>query len=114
MFEFLDELIGRQQVDRTLSEAIDESWLAREDIRAAQEEILGVLEQLLVRAQDAGGIRGDVGATDVLMLFKGACVAASHIGQGDPSAIDRQIDLIRASLTSNPAQTPLRGRAPTL
>jgi AcrR family transcriptional regulator len=113
LFEFLQEMVGRQQLNRTIAESIDESWLARDDIRAVQEEMLGVLEQLVVRAQASGGIRGDIGATDVLMLFKGACVAATHIGQGDPHAIDRQIDLIRASLTSNPAQTPLRGRAPT-
>jgi AcrR family transcriptional regulator len=114
LFEFLEELIGRQQLNRTVAEAIDDSWLARDDIRAAQEEILGVLAELLLRAQRDGRVRADVGATDVLMLFKGACVAASHIGQSDPSAIDRQLDLIRASLTSNPAQTPLRGHAPTL
>lgn len=114
VFEFLQEMVGRQQLNRTVAEAIDESWLARDDIRAVQEEMLGVLEQLVVRAQESGGIRGDIGATDVLMLFKGACVAATHIGQDDPHAIDRQMDLIRASLTSNPAQTPLRGHAPTL
>jgi hypothetical protein len=59
-------------------------------------------------------VRADIGATDVLMLFKGACVAASHFGQGEPAVVDRHLDLIRASLTSNPTQTPLRGRAPTL
>jgi AcrR family transcriptional regulator len=114
VFEFLEEMVGRQQLNRDVADAIDESWLARDDIRAAQEELVGTLEQLLARAQESGGVRPDIGATDVLMLFKGACVAASHFGQSDPGMIDRQLDLIKASLTSSPDQTPLRGRAPTL
>jgi AcrR family transcriptional regulator len=114
LFEFLNEMVGRQQLNRDVAEALDESWLARDDIRAAHEQIVGVLEALLSRAQQRGGVRADVGATDILMLFKGACAAAPHFGQGDPSVIDRHLDLIRASLTSSPAQTPLRGCAPKL
>ena len=114
LFEFLAELAGRQQLNRDVAEALDESWLAREDIRGAHQEILVVLEQLLTRAQESGRVRRDVEATDVIMLFKGACVAASHFGQNDPTMIDRHLDLIQASLLSSPDQTPLRGRAPTL
>lgn len=114
LFEFMEGMVGRQQLNRPLAEALDESWLARDDIRAAHGEVLGVLEKLLTRAQTDGGVRPDIGATDVLMLFKGACVAASHFGQGDPAVIERHLDLIRASLTSSPGQTPLRGQAPTL
>jgi AcrR family transcriptional regulator len=114
VFEFLEDMIGRRQLNRDVAEALDESWLAREDIRTAQEEILGVLGELLARGQAAGGVRSDVGATDVLMLFKGACVAASQFGQGDPAMLERHLDLIKASLVARPDQAPLRGRAPTL
>jgi AcrR family transcriptional regulator len=114
VFEFLEDMVGRQQLNRDIAEAIDESWLARDDIRAAQEELVGVLGRLLARAQESGGVRPDIGATDVLMLFKGACVAATHFGQGDPTVIDRHLDLIRASITARADQAPLRGQAPTL
>ncbi len=114
IFEFLREMVGRQQLNRALAEAIDESWLARGEIRAAHEAVLGVLERLLARAQGTGEVRRDVGATDVLMLFKGACVAATTFGADDPTVLDRHLDLIRASLTADPGHTPLRGKAPTL
>ena len=48
------------------------------------------------------------------MLFKGACVAATAFGHGDPAIIDRHLDLIRASLVSNAQSIPLRGQTPTL
>ena len=114
LFEFLGEMVGRQQLDRALFEALDDAWLAREDIRAAHAEIFGVLDRLLVRAQEAGAVRPDVGAMDVLMLFKGACVAATTFAHSDPGIIDRHLDLIRASIAGNAQATQLRGRAPTL
>src|SRR5579884_2071595 len=60
LFEFLAELAGRQQLNRDVAEALDESWLAREDIRSAHQEILAVLAQLLSRAQETGRVRRDV------------------------------------------------------
>jgi AcrR family transcriptional regulator len=114
LFEFVGELVGRQQVDRALFEALEESWLARDEIRNAHAQIVAVLDGLLQRAQECGAIRRDVGAMDVLMMFKGACVAATAFGHGDPAVIDRHLDLIRASLVSAAQATPLRGRTPTL
>jgi AcrR family transcriptional regulator len=114
LFEFVAEMVGRQQLDRALFEALDETWLCREEIRAAHADIVAVLDRLLVRAQEAGAIRPDIGAMDVLMLFKGACVAAATFGHADPTIIDRHLDLIRASIAAGPQTTPLRGRTPTL
>ena len=114
LFEFVGDLVGRQQVDRALFEALEESWLARDEIRDAHAEIVTLLDGLLERAQGCGTVRPDVGAMDVLMLFKGACVAATAFGHGDPAIIDRHLDLIRASLVSNAQSIPLRGQTPTL
>jgi AcrR family transcriptional regulator len=114
LFEFLAAMVGRQQLDRALAEAIDETWLARGEIRAAHAEVFGVLERLLARAQEQGSVRHDVEAMDVLLLFKGACAAASAFAQLDPAIIDRHLDLIRASLTAAPGSAPLRGRPPRL
>jgi AcrR family transcriptional regulator len=114
LFDFIAEMVGRRQLDHALFEALDDTWLAREEIRAAHADIVRVLEGLLGRAQACGAVRPDVGAVDVLMLFKGACVACTAYAHVDPGIIDRQLDLIRASIAMHQGAPPLRGRAPTL
>jgi AcrR family transcriptional regulator len=114
VFDFLAEMVGTQQVDRALFEAMDETWLCKDEIRGAHAAIVGVLERLVRRAQQAGTVRPDVGAMDLLMMFKGACEAATAFAHVDAGVIDRHLDLIRASLTVVPGAPPLRGRAPTL
>lgn len=114
LFEFLREMMGRRELDRALFEALDDTWLARKEIREAHAEVVGVIDGLLVRAQDQGSVRRDIGAMDVVMLFKGACVAASAFSHLDPTLIDRHVDLLRASIAARPDAPPLRGRTPTL
>jgi AcrR family transcriptional regulator len=114
LFGFIDEIVGRQQVDRALFEAVADTFLANDDIRAAHAEVVGVLDQLLVRAQAAGAVRGDVGALDVLMLVKGVCQAASAFAQIDAKIGERHLDLVRAALSAPAEARPLRGRTPTL
>ena len=114
LFDFLGHMVGRQQLDRALFEAMDESWLTKDVIRPAHIAVFDVLERLLARAQEAGAVRTDVGAMDVLMMFKGACHAATAYAHVEPAAIDRHLDLIRASVRPIPGDQPLRGRAPSL
>jgi hypothetical protein len=76
--------------------------------------VFEVLDRLLARAQEAGAVREDVGAMDLLMMFKGACHAATAYANVEPAAIERHLDLIRASVRPVPGDPPLRGRAPTL
>jgi AcrR family transcriptional regulator len=114
LFEFLDEIVGRQRRDRALFDAVADTFLANADIRAAHAEVVGVLDGLLTRAQDTGAVRADVGAMDVLMLVKGVCQAASALEHLDPEIAARQLDLVRAALTAHDTTRPLRGRAPTL
>jgi AcrR family transcriptional regulator len=110
LWVLFEHMVGRQQLDRALFEAVADTWLANEGIRGAHAEVMGVVEQLLIRAQEAGGIRSDVGAFDVLMLVKGACEAASSFAHLDPDIASRQLDLVHAALTAEPAAQPLRGR----
>jgi AcrR family transcriptional regulator len=112
LFRFLAELIGRQQLDRAIVDAFDDAWLARDDIRAGHAAIVGMVERLLARAQECGAVRSDVGAMDLLLMFKGACTAAASYAHLDSEIIGRQLDLIRAGVATNPVK--LRGRAPTL
>ena len=114
LFEFMDELAGRQQLDRALFEAVADTWLANPEIRAAHAEVVEVLEQLLTRAQEAGAVRTDVGAMDVLMLLKGVCEVAGAFAQIDAGIVERQLDLMRSALSVPGAPQPLRGRTPTV
>jgi AcrR family transcriptional regulator len=114
LFEFMDEMVGRQQTDRALFEAVADTFLANAEIAEAYADLVAMLEQLVARAQAAGAIRGDVGAIDVMMMIKGACEAASALQQVNPQIAERQLDLVRAALRPDAGAQPLRGRTPTL
>lgn len=114
LFGFLEQMVGPQQIDsRALFEAIGDTFLANEEIRAAHAEIVASLEELLTRAKEAGAVRSDVGAMDVLMLVKGVCEAASAFASSEPGIVTRQLDLVRAAFSTGAADRPLRGRTPT-
>jgi len=114
LFEFLAELAGRQQLDRGLFEAVADAWLANDEIRAAHAGIIGVMEELLGRAQAAGVARQDISAMDLLMLLKGVCETASAFAHVDAEIVPRHLDLVRAAVMADPTRQALRGRAPTL
>jgi AcrR family transcriptional regulator len=114
LFDFLGDLVGRQQLDRALFEAVTDEFLANADIRAAHADLVCALEALLRRAQETGTVRDDVGALDVLMLFKGVCEASRSFAQIDPTIGDRHLDLVRSALVISDSERPLRGRTPTL
>src|ERR1700751_5526600 len=112
LFEFLWIIAGRQQLDRGLFEAVGDAWLANDDIRAAHAEVVGVMGELLGRAKSAGAVRGDVGAMDVLIMFKGVCEGACAFAHVDSDIVRRQLDLLRAALRPDPAAPPPAGPAP--
>jgi AcrR family transcriptional regulator len=112
VFELLAAMVKAAQTDRALFEAVDDIFLANDDIRGAHDELVDVLDQLLRRAQDAGAVRDDVGALDLLMMFKGVCEASRPFNNLDMAA--RQLDLVRAALRPVPAEQRLQGRPPTL
>jgi AcrR family transcriptional regulator len=114
LFGFLEDVAGRQQLDRSLFEAVADTFLANQDIRAAHAGVVGALEELLTRAKEAGAVRSDVAAMDVLMLLKGVCEASSALSGAEPGMISRQLDLVRAAISAHAFERPLRGRAPTL
>ncbi len=114
LFEFVQEVVGRQQLDRGLFEAVGGEFLANEEIREAHGEVISALDELLKRAKQAGAIRDDVGALDVLMMLKGVCQAASAFSHVNPGIVGRQLDLVRAAISVPAAAQPLQGRPPTL
>jgi AcrR family transcriptional regulator len=114
LFDFLEEMRGRRQLDRALVEALADTFLANAEIRAAYTDVLCVLDALLAPAQAAGAVRGDVGAVDVLMLVKGIAETATAFPHAVERVAERQMDLVRAALSPAAAAQPLCGPVPTL
>jgi AcrR family transcriptional regulator len=114
LFELIDQSVGRSQTDRALFDALADTWMANAEIRAAHMELLGVIDILLRRAQDAGAVRSDVSAVDVVMMVKGICEAVGAFQHVHPDIAMRQLDLVRAALSSPAGGRPLRGRRPTM
>jgi AcrR family transcriptional regulator len=114
LFGFLEAIVGRQQLDRCLFDAVADAFLANDEIRAAHAEVVAGLDDLLTRAKQAGAVRSDVGALDVLLLLKGVFEAASAFASSEPGVVTRQLDLVRAAISARAAERPLRGRPPTL
>jgi AcrR family transcriptional regulator len=112
LFELLGAMVQAARTDRALFEAVDNAFLANEDIRGAHADLVDVLDQLLRRAQDAGAVRDDVGALDLLMMFKGVCEASRPFNDADIAG--RQLELVRAALRPVGAAERLSGRPPTL
>ncbi|MBV9193729.1 MAG: TetR/AcrR family transcriptional regulator [Solirubrobacterales bacterium] len=110
LFEFLDDIAGRQRADRALFEAVADSFLANPEIRLAHDEVIAALDELLSAAKAAGAVRADIGAVDVLLLLKGVCEVAGTYGHVDPGLVDRQLDLVRCALSAPAESQPLRGR----
>ena len=114
LFELIDSTLERQQTDKALFEALADTWMANPEIHAAHGEMLAVTDQLLRRAQDAGAVRVDIGAVDVLMMVKGVCEAARAFAHVDPEIGMRQLDLVRAAISADGSPVrPLRGHPPT-
>jgi AcrR family transcriptional regulator len=114
VFSYLEETLGSRQLDRSLLDAVGDTFLANPEIRAALADVVLTLDALVRRAQEHGTLRRDVGALDVLMMMKGVCEATGALRQIDPEIPNRQLDLVRSALVASSSGQPLRGRTPTL
>ncbi|HEY2319694.1 MAG TPA: TetR family transcriptional regulator [Solirubrobacteraceae bacterium] len=114
LFALIEQSVGRSQTDRALFDAIGDTWLANEEIRETHSELLGVLDALVRRAQDAGAVRTDISAVDVLMMVKGVCEAVSSFQHVNRDVALRQLDLIRSAISTPGGERPLRGSPPTV
>ena len=114
LFELIDQSVGRAATDRALFDAIGDTWLTNDEIRAAHTELMEVLDALVTRAQASGALRADIGAVDVLMMIKGVCEAMRSFQHVDPDVGMRQLDLLWSAIAAPGAQRPLRGHPPTV
>lgn len=115
LFDLIEQSVGRLQGDRALFDALDDTWLANEEIGRIHAELLGVLDALVLRAQEAGAVRADISAVDLIMMIKGVCEAVTSYQHVNPDVALRQLDLIRAAISAPGAERrPLRGQPPTV
>lgn len=114
LFNAIDQAVGTTRTDHALFDALDDEWLENEEIHAAHAELMSVVDALVRRAQEAGAVRLDVSAVDVMMMVKGVCEACRSYHHVDPAITARQLDLVRAAISTPGSQRPLRGRQPTL
>ena len=64
-----------------------------------------MLEALVRRAQDAGAVRTDISAIDVMMMIKGVCETAGSFQHLEPDVMLRQLDLVRAAISARRGRT---------
>jgi AcrR family transcriptional regulator len=114
LFALIEQSVGRSQTDRALFDAIGDTWLANDEIRQIHSELLSMLDALVRRAQEAGAVRSDISAVDVLMMIKGVCEAVSSFQHVKPGVALRQLDLIRSAISVPGSERPLRGQPPTM
>jgi AcrR family transcriptional regulator len=115
LFPFVSEMVGLQQVDRSLFDVVgSDEFLNHPEMRAAQSEILVVIDEMIAHDQRLGLVREGIGAIDVLMLVKGACVVATALAEAGPNSLSRHLSLVRAAITAPGRECPLEGQMPTL
>ncbi|MGW4207558.1 TetR/AcrR family transcriptional regulator [Lentzea sp. NPDC004789] len=89
LFAFLGRMAEEASVKRDMSDAITVSPQLRKDLHAA-------LGTLLQRAQEAGSVRTDVTATDLVILMKGM-LQSLHEG-GNPAVL---LEIVLSGLQSS-------------
>jgi AcrR family transcriptional regulator len=113
VFTFLVELVHRQQRERALFEAIADQFLSHPDIRTYHDSLLELINDLLDAGKQAGTVRPEVGAVDVMLLIKGVCSAAAEL-EGSPELLDRHLALVTAAIAMPGYAVPLAGPTPTV
>jgi AcrR family transcriptional regulator len=96
-FEFFSLVIAEGAANRGMAEALAGAGFNL-DATAGRDGlgVIGALNDLLIRAQRGGAVRGDIDTADVKALITG-CLARTP-GTADPAARDRMISIARQGL----------------
>ena len=101
-----------QSVDRGFFEAVGEHLHNDPAFGPLRHRVQSAAARLVARAQEAGVVRGDLAAEDVLLLLKAAAQAADLAGNAVPGLHERYLGIIFDGLRPE-AATPLPCAAPT-
>jgi hypothetical protein len=111
--DFMIAAAQSKAVDQEIYRLICETnALPAEDERVLRRELVGHVRQLLQRAQEAGTIRDDVVAEDILLLETAARQAGEALGGVAPELWRRYLDIVVDGLRTEGAR-PLSHPAPT-
>lgn len=100
-FGYLDVLIEESKSDQGFVDALAGTGFdIAAAIPAAEQQFMGLLEDLLTRAQQAGAVRRDIGVKEVKTLLVG-CQAMQRYGD-DLESVQRALAVVRDGLTSHP------------
>jgi AcrR family transcriptional regulator len=81
LFGFLADAVAHSATKIAVADALAAAGIdARTALAEEGQELTGALAQLLVRAQEAGAVRPDVGLPELVALLVGASRAAEHAG----------------------------------
>ena len=82
LFLFLAHLVDEARVKRdladTLAKWVDPTAPPDGELLEVANELMAVTTRLLSAAQEAGGVRADVGAADLMALVMGPCMASEN------------------------------------
>ena len=115
MFDLIEQSVGTKQTDLALFDALDDEWLANEEINAAHVELMGMIDEL-VRARAGSGHgtprhqrrgRDDDGQG---RLRGGALVPARRSGARGPAARPRARGAIDSRRPATAPRTPADAR----
>jgi AcrR family transcriptional regulator len=97
-FSFLEEFTSVAVNKRDLRDALDSAGFdPKARFASVIADLQGAVDVLLTRAREAGAVRGDVSAAEVVSLMSGACKAAEHAGL-DSASCFRMTEIVCAGL----------------
>ncbi len=108
----MSTVTAMQSVDRGFFEAVGEHLHNDPAFGPLRERVQLAAARLVTRAQEAGVLRRDLAAEDVLLLLKAAAQAADLAGDAVPELHQRYLGIIFDGLRPE-AATPLPCAAPT-
>jgi AcrR family transcriptional regulator len=107
---FMAAFVQQQLRDRALVEAVGgDSAYAADAVRRGVDALLDLIEELLRRDREAGLVRADLSALDILMLSKAVASACEPLLTS--SSWKRYLAVVAAGL--RPAEEKLPGRPPS-
>ncbi|AGL15962.1 transcriptional regulator, TetR family [Actinoplanes sp. N902-109] len=83
-FGFFSLMVEQSRLKRAYATALADAGMDDEPVRKVGQELRNAVDGLLVRAQDAGVVRPDVGIRSLMALIAGACLAAENAGWDAP------------------------------
>ena len=108
LFAWLREFVSHVASKRELALAIPDERGGRSELFGRwHEEMHSTVSELLARAQEAGVICADVGASDLLALVNGVALAGA-----DDEQIERLLRIVRRGTDARPS-AEIRGEAET-